>query len=81
MYKVYNGTAQEEFLLQVVKDKAEFDKVFKSGFYQNHTLIILNDKGEYCDMELNVVPHPTTSMDSMVGLLQNKFQTKNGNKK
>lgn len=76
MFKIFNGSVAEEYLLFTVENKSQFDEKIKTGFYQNHTLVILNEHGEYCDMELNVVPHPTTSMDSMVGLLQNKFQTK-----
>ncbi len=74
MFHVYNGTATQEHFLFTVSNKQELDK--KSGTCLNHTLVIQNHKGEYCDRDLNVIPRPETSIESLVGLMQDKFQTK-----
>lgn len=80
MFRIYNGTIGEKYLLFTVSNRTEFDKRISTGFYQNYTMLILNEKNEYCDSKLNVIPRPDASMESMVGLLQGKFQSKSKKK-
>lgn len=76
MFKIYlNENTQENFLFSV-KDQNELREKMKTTGLMNSTFVIRNDKGEPCNMQLQVIPSVYTSMESMVGLLKDKFSSK-----
>ncbi len=60
-------------VLFTVSSPEELKQKINSSGLLNSTFVIQNHKGEYCNSMLEVIPHPSASMESMVGLLQSKF--------
>lgn len=80
-FKIYRLTDPENQIFEtkhchVVSNKEEMEVFLKRQENWRCTFLVKNEKGEAVNNQLEVYIDPRTSMDSMVGLLQNKFESR-----
>ncbi len=76
VFKVIDNGNDHSVFIANIENTKELEKITKDPSNNYHQFYILNDKGEEVDSQLNVIIKPSTSMESLVGALQNKFSSR-----
>jgi hypothetical protein len=76
VYKVITNGAEDSIFVGDVSNTKELQELIDKPEHNYHKFFILNDKAEEVDNQLNVIIKPSTSMESLVGALQNKFSSR-----
>lgn len=76
VFKVIDDGINDSVFVGEITNSKQLMEITKRPENNYHKFYILNEKGEEVDINLNVIIKPTTSMESLVGALQNKFSRK-----
>jgi hypothetical protein len=76
VYKVITNGVDDSVFVGDISNTKELQELIDKPEHNCHKFFILNDKNEEVDNQLNVVIKPSTSMESLVGALQNKFSSR-----
>lgn len=76
VFKVVSNDDNDAILSAIVTNTRELELFNGRPENNMQKFFILNKKGEEVDLNLNVIIKPSTSMESMIGALQNKFSSR-----
>lgn len=76
VFKVISNGNEDSVFVGEISNTKELQEITNLPENNFHKFFILNAKGEEVDNELNVIIKPSTSMESMIGALQNKFSSR-----